>query len=112
MQHPVSPFMLPMGRLFIYAAVGTVEFTPVKDGRRLHSVLLSNVLHVPELNQNLLSMLTLTVKHAFHVVIVSNQMEFIKDKITRFYALVGADLIALLVGAQSFSHKHSLAVQN
>jgi hypothetical protein len=51
------------------------------------------------LNQNLLSVLTLTVKHAFRVVIVSNVMEFIKDNIPRFYASVGADLVALLSGS-------------
>jgi hypothetical protein len=44
------------------------------------------------LNQNLLSVLTLTSKHAFRVVIESDTMEFIKDSIPRFYASVGADL--------------------
>jgi hypothetical protein len=93
------PIRVANGQVIYAAGVGTVEFAPVKDGRRLRSVLLSKVLHVPELNQNLLSVLTLTVKHAFHVVIVSNVMEFIKDKIPRFYASVGADLVALLSGS-------------
>ena len=67
--------------VFQSAGVGTVEFTPVKDGQNLHPVVFSNVLHVPSLNQNLLSVLTLTSKHAFRVVIESNTIEFIKDTI-------------------------------
>jgi hypothetical protein len=54
------PIRVANGQVIYAAGVGTVEFAPVKDGRRLRSVLLSNVLHVPELNQNLLSVLTLT----------------------------------------------------
>ena len=84
----------------MYAAgVGTVEFAPVKDGRKLHSVVFSNVLHVPSLNQNLLSVLTLTCKHNFDVLIKSNTMEFILEGLPRFYASVGADRVAWLSGS-------------
>lgn len=71
----------------------------MKDGHSLRPVLFSGVLHVPDLNQNLLSVLTLTEKHAFCVVIESGTMEFIKDSIPRFYASVGADRVAWLSGS-------------
>src|SRR5271169_3517065 len=51
------------------------------------------------LYQNLLSVLTLTSHHAFRVIIESNTVEFVKDKIPRFYASVGADRVALLSGS-------------
>ena len=84
------------GQVVYAAGVGTVEFTPVKDRQKLCPVLFSNVLHVPLLNQNLLSVLTLTCNHAFRVIIDSNMMSFIKDNIPRFYASVGEDRVALL----------------
>ena len=87
------------GQVVFAAGVGTVEFTPVKDGRKLCPVLFSNVLHVPLLNQNLLSVLTLTCNHAFRVIINSNTMSFIKDNIPCFYASVGEDRVALLSGS-------------
>ena len=63
------------------------------------SVVFSNVLHVPLLNQNLLSVLTLTCEHAFDVQIRFRTIEFIKDLIPHFYASVGADRVALLSGS-------------
>ena len=87
------------GQVVFAAGVGTVEFTPVKDGQKLHPVLFSNVLHVPQLNQNLLSVLTLTCHHAFHVIIDSNTISFVKDNIPHFYAAVGEDQVALLSGS-------------
>ena len=70
----------------------------MKDGRKLRPVLFSNILHVPALNQNLLSILTLTSKHSFRVIIDSNTMAFILDHVPRFYAAV-ADRVALLSGS-------------
>jgi len=86
------------GQVIYAAGVGTVEFAPVKDGRKLRPVLFSNVLHVPALNQNLLSVLTLTSKHSFRVIIDSNTMAFILDRVPHFYAAV-ADRVALLSGS-------------
>ena len=70
----------------------------MKDGCKMRPVLFSNVLHIPALNQNLLSVLTLTSKHSFHVIIDSNSMAFILDRVPRFYAAV-ADRVALLSGS-------------
>ena len=92
------PIRVANGQVVYSAGTGTVEFAPVKDGRKLCSVVFSNVLHVPALNQNLLSVLTLTSKHAFRVIIDSNTMEFVKDKVPCFYASV-ADRVALSSGS-------------
>ena len=59
------PIRVANGQVIYAAGVGTVEFSPVREGHPLRSVLFSGVLHVPDLNQNLLSVLTLTSKHAF-----------------------------------------------
>src|SRR5271156_2729789 len=92
------PIRVANGQVVYASGRGTVEFTPVKDSRKMRSVVFSNVLHVPALNQNLLSVLTLTCDHAFDVRIHSRTMEFIKDSIPCFYASVGADRVALLAG--------------
>ena len=86
------------GQVIYAAGVGTVEFAPVKDGRKMCPVLFSNVLHVPALNQNLLSVLTLTSKHSFRVIIDSNTMAFILDRVPHSYAAV-VDRVALLSGS-------------
>jgi hypothetical protein len=65
------------GQVVYSAGVGTVEFTPVKDGRKMCPVIFSNVLHVPSLNQNLLSVLTLTCNFRFEILIVYRTMAFI-----------------------------------
>lgn len=88
------------GAIVRAAGIGTVKFAPVKDdGVKLRSVRLSNVLHVPSLNQSLLSVLTLTIKHRFWVVIESKTMDFIQDGVLRFQATVGANHVALLSGS-------------
>ena len=80
----------------------------MKDGHKMRPVLFSNVLHVPALNQNLLSVLTLTSKHSFRVIIDSNSMAFILDRVPRFYAAV-ADRVALLSGSTVVSEASSPA---
>jgi len=75
------PIRVANGQVVYAAGRGTVEFAPVKDSHKLRPVLFSNVLHVPALNQNLLSVLTLTCDHAFDVRIHFCTIEFIKDSI-------------------------------
>ena len=93
------PIRIANGQVVFAAGRGTVKFAPVKDSRKLCPVLFSNVLHVPALNQNLLSVLTLTCDHAFDICIRSRTIKFIKDSIPHFYASVGADRVALLSGS-------------
>jgi hypothetical protein len=61
------PIRITNGQVIYAAGIGTVEFAPVKDGCNLRHLLFSKVLHVPALNQNLLSVLTLSVDHAFNI---------------------------------------------
>ena len=54
----------------IYAAgSGSIVFTPVKNRASLCPIKFMNVLHIPMLANNLLSVLTLTKKHNFEVII-------------------------------------------
>jgi hypothetical protein len=92
------PIRIANGQVVYAAGRGTVEFTPVKDNCTLCSVLFSDVLHVPDLNQNLLSVLTLTVKHAIYVTIQFRTLAFIRDIVPLFYATVGTDRVTLLSG--------------
>src|ERR1700756_3120102 len=95
--YPCSvPICVANGQVVYAAGRGTVEFAPVKDSHKLCPVLFSNVLHVPALNQNLLSVITLNCDHPFNVWIHLHTIEFIKDSIPPFYASVGADRAALL----------------
>lgn len=87
------------GQVIRAAGVGTVEFLPVKDGLKLRPVLFSNVLHVPDLNQNLLSVLTLSEKHRFRIEIEAGAVAFVRDGAALFYASVGANRVALLSGS-------------
>ena len=92
------PIRVANEQVIFSAGVGTVEFAPVRDGRNLCPVVFSNVLHVPSLNQDLLSILPLTSNHQFHVQIDSNSMEFVWGGVPCFYASV-KDKVALLSGS-------------
>ena len=80
------------------AGIGLVEFIPVKSGLVLHPVVFSNVLHVPALAENLFSVLTVTQKHGFRVLIDATTMSFMRDNWTLFTASVGENNVALLDG--------------
>jgi hypothetical protein len=83
----------------IYAAgVGTIVFTPVKKGVSLRPIEFTNVLHVPLLRNNLLSVLTLTRKHNFEVLIKKSMMSFKLNAQILFVALVSDDNSARLEG--------------
>ncbi|KAF8315571.1 hypothetical protein DL93DRAFT_2135586 [Clavulina sp. PMI_390] len=74
------------GQVVRAEGVGTVEFHPVDlEGHSLPPVEFTGVLHIPTLNQNLLS-LTLTEKRNFSVLIEKGSMAFIRDKEPWFYA--------------------------
>jgi len=56
--------------------VGTVVFSPVINGKTVRSVKFTRVLHVPDLWNNLLSVLYLTRNIGFIVHITASQMSF------------------------------------
>ena len=58
------------------AGVGTVVFSPVINGKTVRAVEFTRVLHVPDLRNNLLSVLYLTRNIGFTVHITASQMSF------------------------------------
>ena len=81
----------------IYAAgSGSIVFTPVKNGASLRQIEFTNVLHVPMLANNLLSVLTLTKKHNLGVIIKRSTMSFTLNSHLLCEASVSDDNIALL----------------
>ena len=66
----VIPILIANGHIIHSAGIGTVHFKPIVKGHPANVVILKNVLHVPELSQSLLSVMCLTVKHGYKVVIV------------------------------------------
>src|SRR5260370_15652029 len=84
----------------IYAAgMGSVVFTLVKNENVLRQIELSNVLHVPLLGNNLLSVLTLTRKHNFEVHIQNSTMSFSLNNEPLFEPTATQDNSALLNAA-------------
>jgi hypothetical protein len=84
----------------IYAAgVGSIVFTPMKNGQPLRQLVITSVLHVPLLANNLLSVLALTRKKDFEVHIKKSTMTFTLNSQLIFQALVGDDNCALLDGS-------------
>src|SRR5260370_17641614 len=79
--------------------MGSVVFTPVKNENVLCQIELSNVLHVPLLGNNLLSVLTLTRKHNFKVHIQNSTMSFSLNNEPLFEAIVREDNSAILNAA-------------
>lgn len=67
-------------------------------GKKLRSIIFTGVLYVPALAEDLFSVLTLTRKHRFRIMIDFDTMSFIRDKAVLFTAAVGADNVALLNG--------------
>ena len=97
------PYRVP-GRLadstIVYSAgIGSVVFVPEVGGKRGHSVEFSEVLHVPDLRSNLLSVLFLTRNKSFSVVILESVMHFIHHRTIVFTARVQASNCAYLEGS-------------
>src|SRR5260370_16630316 len=81
------------------AGMGSVVFTLVKNENVLCQIELSNVLHVPLLGNNLLSVLTLTRKHNFEVHIQNSTMSFSLNNEPLFEATVREANSAILNAA-------------
>jgi hypothetical protein len=94
-----TPVRFANGEIVRAAGIGSVEFSPMIDGRTMPSVIFSDVLHVPSLADNLLSVLNLTRRHGFNVMIERDRMCFRHSGRTVFMASVGASNVALLSGS-------------
>ena len=94
------PVRLADNNIVYSAGVGSVVFAPEEaEGRKLRPVEFSNVLHVPQLRNNLLSVLYLTRHKAFSVVILETVMSFLRDGVVLFCAAVNASNCAYLEGS-------------
>jgi hypothetical protein len=82
----VTPIRVANNAVVFSEGVGTIVLQPTAPG--LRELRLSCVLHVPELQNNLLSVLTLVSCHAFEVVINSKEMRFMKDSELCFTASI------------------------
>lgn len=90
---------------------GDVLFQPEGDASR--EVLISNVLHVPPLSNNLFSVLTLTSDHGFTMKIVKHKMSFTHHNTLALTATVNNRKVAYLdgyfVGRGASAHAHHVA---
>jgi hypothetical protein len=82
----VTPIRVANGAVVFSEGVGTIVLQPTLPG--VWELRLSRVLHVPELQNNLLSVLHLVSCHAFEVVINSKEMRFMKDSELCFTASI------------------------
>ena len=83
----------------IYSAgLGSVEFQPVVNGVPKHPIVFHDVLHVPNLSSNLLSLFHLTRLKDYSVSIKNNRVSFIYGGEERFTATVNVQNIGYLDG--------------
>jgi len=93
------PIKLADHTIVYSAGVGTVVFQPVIEGRSARAVELTRVLHVPDLRNNLLSVLYLTRHSGFVVNINSSTMVFSRPPgPTLFVATINDSNAAFLDG--------------
>ena len=85
--------------LIIYSTgIGSIVFVPSIRGKEGRAVELTQVLHVPELRTNLLSILYLTRHKQFTVQIDACKMQFICDRTLLFTAQINGNNAAFLDG--------------
>ena len=77
---------------------GTVVFEPIHNGETLQQVEFSNVLYVPDLRNNLLSVLYLSLYKGFSINIEGDLMDFRRDDKTFFVATINSSTTAYLQG--------------
>jgi hypothetical protein len=97
-----SPHVVPIrlaDHTIIYSAgIGSVEFQPMIGGIPKTPVVFHEVLHVPKLASNLLSILYLTRLKGYRVVIENDQLEFFNSNNLHFTATVNDHNVGYLNG--------------
>ena len=84
----------------IYSAgIGAVRFQPSVNGKPGQLLEFHRVLHVPDLRNNLLSVLYLTQNKSYVVIIKKNKLLFRKNDTLLFTASVRSNFAAFLDGA-------------
>lgn len=82
------PIQLANNEIVYSSGVGSVLFEPVVEGKPSRSVLFSRVLHVPSLQNNLLSVFHLTSHHGYVANIAQGRMNFHLNNTLLFQATV------------------------
>src|SRR5258707_13632876 len=95
-QHPVR---LADNTIVYSAGIGSVLFNPESEGQQLRPLEFSKVLHVPDLRNNLLSVLYLTRHKQFQVVISESVMSFMHSGSVLFTADAQQSNCAYLEGS-------------
>ena len=97
-----TPYRVPVrladNRVVYSEGVGSVLFSPIIKGQVVRDVEFTRVLHVPALNNNLLSVLYLTKHRGFHVHINRDLMEFSLNNTVLFTASVNDRSVGYLNG--------------
>ena len=93
-----TPIRLADGSVVYSEGIGSIRFNPVLDGKEMAPLEFTNVLYVPSLSSNLLSVLYLTMHRHFHVSINKDTLSFIRNSQTLFQAKVTHSNSAFLLG--------------
>ena len=94
-----TPICLANDLIVYLAGIGSVVFVPTVRGRKTWAVEFSQVLHVPELKANLLSILYLTCQKQFTVPIDLHEMRFMHNGMLLFTTQINENNTAFLDGA-------------
>src|SRR5437660_6369740 len=93
------PIKLADNKIVYSAGIGEVLFIPLINGQKAQPLLFTSVLHVPDLRNNLLSVLFLAKQKNFTISIDSSCMSFQRPKgVPRFMASIFNDNSAFLDG--------------
>jgi len=92
------PIHLADGAVVYSEGIGTVQFSPVVHGQEMAKLEFTNVLYVPSLSSNLLSVLYLTIHCSFTVLIERDTLHFIWDSKIIFQACISPSNSAFLLG--------------
>jgi hypothetical protein len=92
------PIRLADGSVIYSEGIGSVQFTAVVHGQEMIPLEFTNVLYVPTLSSNLLSVLYLTMHRSFTTLIEKDTLHFIRNNRIHFQAKVTASNSAFLLG--------------
>jgi hypothetical protein len=92
------PIKLADNTIIHSAGVGNIIFVPIIEGKKTRPIEFTRVLHVPRLQNNLLSVLFLTKRCQFEVNVNADYIKFIKDGRTLFVASINDHNAAFLDG--------------
>lgn len=93
-----KPIRLADNKIIYSAGVGSVRFQPVVNGKSARLLEFERVLHVPDLKNNLLSVLYLSVHKGYSVLIEKDHLSFRRAGALLFTATVNSNCAAFVDG--------------